>query len=297
MINGARDNTTGRVKASPLARRMARERGVELDGLIGTGPDGRIIAEDIERAEAAPAEASAAPGRTGRPGSRARRGRVGAAHEHPPDDRPPADRGLAGSRLPADRLGRDDPGQHADRAFARARPRRSRHRHRPAREGLRARADAPSRRERPVRRRVAAAVPVGEHRDRRRCTAGARRPGDPVGGAALALRRSPRRARRSSRRPATRPCSSPTSKAAPSRSRTSACSASSSSSPCSTRRRRRSSPSAPRSTGRSSVDGEIVVRPMMTITLTVDHRAVDGGPAADFLRTVKTFLEDPALAL
>ena len=36
---------------------------------------------------------------------------------------------------------------------------------------------------------------------------------------------------------------------------------------------------------------------MMTITLTVDHRAVDGGPAADFLRTVKTFLEDPALAL
>jgi pyruvate dehydrogenase E2 component (dihydrolipoamide acetyltransferase) len=45
------------------------------------------------------------------------------------------------------------------------------------------------------------------------------------------------------------------------------------------------------------VDGEIVIRPMMTITLTVDHRAVDGGPAADFLRTVKTFLEDPALAL
>ena len=44
-------------------------------------------------------------------------------------------------------------------------------------------------------------------------------------------------------------------------------------------------------------DGEVVVRPMMTITLTVDHRAVDGAPAADFLRTVKTFLEDPALAL
>ena len=44
-------------------------------------------------------------------------------------------------------------------------------------------------------------------------------------------------------------------------------------------------------------DGEIVVRPMMTVTLTVDHRAVDGAPAADFLRTVKTFLEDPALAL
>jgi pyruvate dehydrogenase E2 component (dihydrolipoamide acetyltransferase) len=45
------------------------------------------------------------------------------------------------------------------------------------------------------------------------------------------------------------------------------------------------------------VDGELVIRPMMTVTLTVDHRAVDGAPAADFLRTVKTFLEEPALAL
>ena len=44
-------------------------------------------------------------------------------------------------------------------------------------------------------------------------------------------------------------------------------------------------------------DGQVVVRPMMTVTLTVDHRAVDGAPAAEFLRTVKTFLEEPALAL
>ncbi len=43
--------------------------------------------------------------------------------------------------------------------------------------------------------------------------------------------------------------------------------------------------------------GEVVVAPMMTLTLTVDHRAVDGGPAAEFLQTVKAFLEDPALAL
>src|SRR6478672_7922720 len=42
----------GRIKASPLARRMARERGVELSGIRGTGPDGRIVAEDVERAEA-----------------------------------------------------------------------------------------------------------------------------------------------------------------------------------------------------------------------------------------------------
>jgi len=44
-------------------------------------------------------------------------------------------------------------------------------------------------------------------------------------------------------------------------------------------------------------DGEVVARPMLTATLTVDHRAVDGGPAADFLRTVKAYLEEPGLAL
>jgi pyruvate dehydrogenase E2 component (dihydrolipoamide acetyltransferase) len=44
-------------------------------------------------------------------------------------------------------------------------------------------------------------------------------------------------------------------------------------------------------------NGAVEVRPMMTITLTVDHRAVDGAAGADFLRTVKQFLEDPALAL
>jgi pyruvate dehydrogenase E2 component (dihydrolipoamide acetyltransferase) len=44
-------------------------------------------------------------------------------------------------------------------------------------------------------------------------------------------------------------------------------------------------------------DGEMVARPMMTMTLTVDHRAVDGAAAADFLRTLKSFVEDPALAL
>jgi len=44
-------------------------------------------------------------------------------------------------------------------------------------------------------------------------------------------------------------------------------------------------------------DGAIEARPMMTMTLTVDHRAVDGAAGADFLRTVKQFVEDPALAL
>src|SRR5580765_4230902 len=44
------------VKASPLARRIAREQGVDLASIRGTGPDGRIVAEDVERAAtAAPA--------------------------------------------------------------------------------------------------------------------------------------------------------------------------------------------------------------------------------------------------
>jgi pyruvate dehydrogenase E2 component (dihydrolipoamide acetyltransferase) len=50
--NGRRDG--GRVKASPLARRLAKERGIELSSLKGTGPEGRIVAEDVERAAAAP---------------------------------------------------------------------------------------------------------------------------------------------------------------------------------------------------------------------------------------------------
>jgi len=45
------------------------------------------------------------------------------------------------------------------------------------------------------------------------------------------------------------------------------------------------------------VDGEIVVRPRMEVTLTCDHRAVDGATGAEFLRDVKAFLEEPGLAL
>jgi len=49
----------GRVKASPLARRIARERGIDLGSLVGTGPEGRVVAEDVERAAATPAHATA----------------------------------------------------------------------------------------------------------------------------------------------------------------------------------------------------------------------------------------------
>jgi len=47
--------TNGRIKASPLARRLARERGIDLSSIQGTGPDGRIVAQDVETpAPAAP---------------------------------------------------------------------------------------------------------------------------------------------------------------------------------------------------------------------------------------------------
>jgi len=64
----ADSRTNGRIKASPLARRIARERGLDLAAVSGTGPEGRIVAEDVERAAAqgpsvtAPAPAPIAAG-------------------------------------------------------------------------------------------------------------------------------------------------------------------------------------------------------------------------------------------
>jgi 2-oxoglutarate dehydrogenase E2 component (dihydrolipoamide succinyltransferase) len=42
------------------------------------------------------------------------------------------------------------------------------------------------------------------------------------------------------------------------------------------------------------LDGQVVVRPMMYIALTYDHRIIDGREAVQFLVTVKQCLEDPA---
>lgn len=55
-----------RIKASPLARRIAADKGVELAGLTGTGPNGRIVKADVEGAQPgaampAPAASAAAP--------------------------------------------------------------------------------------------------------------------------------------------------------------------------------------------------------------------------------------------
>jgi pyruvate dehydrogenase E2 component (dihydrolipoamide acetyltransferase) len=44
-------------------------------------------------------------------------------------------------------------------------------------------------------------------------------------------------------------------------------------------------------------NGQVAIRPTMTMTLTCDHRSLDGATASEFLRTVKDFLEEPGLAL
>ncbi|MGH7580733.1 MAG: dihydrolipoamide acetyltransferase family protein [Gemmatimonadales bacterium] len=53
--------TGGRVKASPLARRMAAEQGIDLSGVAGSGPEGRVVARDLEGAAAPLAHRPAAP--------------------------------------------------------------------------------------------------------------------------------------------------------------------------------------------------------------------------------------------
>jgi pyruvate dehydrogenase E2 component (dihydrolipoamide acetyltransferase) len=49
----------GRVKASPIARRIAKDRGLDLSGLSGSGPGGRIVKADVEKAIAEGVEAPA----------------------------------------------------------------------------------------------------------------------------------------------------------------------------------------------------------------------------------------------
>ena len=44
-------------------------------------------------------------------------------------------------------------------------------------------------------------------------------------------------------------------------------------------------------------NGEVVVRPIMTLSLTYDHRIIDGAPAAQFLQYVKTLLQNPYLMM
>ena len=45
------------------------------------------------------------------------------------------------------------------------------------------------------------------------------------------------------------------------------------------------------------MDGEIVVRPMMYLALSYDHRLIDGQEAVRYLVTIKELIEDPARIL
>jgi 2-oxoglutarate dehydrogenase E2 component (dihydrolipoamide succinyltransferase) len=44
-------------------------------------------------------------------------------------------------------------------------------------------------------------------------------------------------------------------------------------------------------------DGQLVIRPMMYVALTYDHRIIDGREAVTFLRRIKDAIEEPARIL
>jgi len=46
-----------------------------------------------------------------------------------------------------------------------------------------------------------------------------------------------------------------------------------------------------------AIDGQVVIRPMMYLALSYDHRLIDGQEAVRFLVTIKDLLEDPARIL
>jgi len=64
MATAAPAASGGRIKASPLARKLARDRGLELAAIQGTGPGGRIVKRDVLAAKpgATAAPALSAPG-------------------------------------------------------------------------------------------------------------------------------------------------------------------------------------------------------------------------------------------
>ncbi len=87
VVDGAQPHEPHRIFSSPLARRLARDAGLRLDQLVGTGPGGRIVRRDVETAvrqqapvaptaeaaASAPAPAVTSTGFTDTPHSRVRR--------------------------------------------------------------------------------------------------------------------------------------------------------------------------------------------------------------------------------
>jgi pyruvate dehydrogenase E2 component (dihydrolipoamide acetyltransferase) len=57
----AAEHTNGRLKASPLAKKIAKEKGIDISSIEGSGEGGRIIRRDVEGAHAGTPSVSAAP--------------------------------------------------------------------------------------------------------------------------------------------------------------------------------------------------------------------------------------------
>jgi pyruvate dehydrogenase E2 component (dihydrolipoamide acetyltransferase) len=95
----------GRIFASPLVRKLAGERGIDLAALAGTGPNGRIVRRDLERfvavAATAGQAADAAPAPLATPGGATARDQ--AEHAVVRDDPRSAAPAAGGGTAPADR--------------------------------------------------------------------------------------------------------------------------------------------------------------------------------------------------
>ena len=58
----ASSSEDGRIKASPLAKKIAADKGVDLNSIAGSGPDGRIVKKDIETAQSITTSTLTRPG-------------------------------------------------------------------------------------------------------------------------------------------------------------------------------------------------------------------------------------------
>ncbi|SHK18390.1 pyruvate dehydrogenase E2 component (dihydrolipoamide acetyltransferase) [Roseomonas rosea] len=74
----------GRIFASPLARRLAQQAGIELGSVRGSGPNGRIVKSDIEAAQGAPKQAAPAAAPQAQPAATAPQQQAPAAAPKPP---------------------------------------------------------------------------------------------------------------------------------------------------------------------------------------------------------------------
>ncbi len=279
------------VKASPLARRIARERGLDLAQVVGTGPEGRVIAEDIEKAAMRPAAAPAAGAQpefevvelTSTRKTIARR--LTEAWQAPVFQltvTADASELVATRERMVELLREGETKPTVSDVLTRI----------VASALMRHRAV-----ERDLRRREDPALLGRERRTGRRSAERSGCAGDPGRGPQIrpADCRRPRRhrvprARRQAqaRRPRGWDVHDLESRDVRHRAV-----------------RRRPQPSAggdprdriDRGSCCSSFDGEFAAVPTLTMTLTCDHRAIDGSEGAEFLRTVKQLVESPALAL